>query len=157
MTSYYPETNEEKRASYCSRRLTKMKTRYSTWAKELAGIVYVLRKIKFYLLNHRFTLYTDNKSLATLQTQNDKIGKYSRYRIFFSDFNFEVKHKKGTEMPADILSRLEKTEDIKNEESKEEPAANIQKVTDNVKTSEDQLAFRSIALEDIVLVTEHFC
>lgn len=67
-----------------------------------------------------FYLYTDSKCLINLQNQPDRLGKYTRYKLFLADFNFEIRHKKGSQQPADIFSTLELPTEIQDKPEEEE-------------------------------------
>lgn len=63
-------------------------------------------------------LFIETKCLASLNTQPDKVGKYTKCKIFLADYNFEIKHNAGTLHPADLISMLERKQDIQKEEQK---------------------------------------
>jgi hypothetical protein len=56
-----------------------------------------------YLKGRKFTLYTDHKPLEKLSTVHTKT--LNRLQQIMSDHDFIIQHKKGSEMPADFLSR----------------------------------------------------
>jgi hypothetical protein len=51
----------------------------------------------------RFILYKDHKPLETLGTLHTKT--MNRLQLAMMDLDFEIRYKKGSEMPADLLSR----------------------------------------------------
>ena len=55
----------------------------------------------------RFTVYTDHAALRWLLTIAEPSGRLARWRLRLSEFEFEIKYKKGTKnTQADALSRL---------------------------------------------------
>jgi hypothetical protein len=56
-----------------------------------------------YLKGRKFTLYTDHKPLEKLSTVHTKT--LNRLQQIMNDHDFIIQHKKGSEMPADFLSR----------------------------------------------------
>jgi hypothetical protein len=56
-----------------------------------------------HLRGRRFILYTDQKSLETLENFNKRT--VNQLQPAAMDFDFDIRYKKGSEMPADFLSR----------------------------------------------------
>jgi hypothetical protein len=56
-----------------------------------------------YLRGKRFILYTDHKPLENLGHLHKKT--LNRLQIAMNEFDFEIRYKKGIDMPADYLSR----------------------------------------------------
>ena len=56
-----------------------------------------------HLRGRRFILYTEHKPLETLGTLHTKT--MNRLQLAMMDLDFEIRYKKGSEMPADFLSR----------------------------------------------------
>jgi hypothetical protein len=56
-----------------------------------------------YLKGHKFILFTDHKPLEKLSTVQTKT--LARINEYMGTYNFDIRHKKGNEMPADYLSR----------------------------------------------------
>ena len=52
-----------------SHSLSASEQNYSASKKELLGIVFALRKLKFYVAGRRFTVYTDHKALTFMFEQ----------------------------------------------------------------------------------------
>jgi hypothetical protein len=50
-----------------------------------------------------FILYTDHKPLESLGTLHTKT--MNRLQLAMMDFDFEIRYKKGSKMPADFLSQ----------------------------------------------------
>lgn len=95
----------------------------------------------------------DARSLLNLQTASDRVGKFTHFRLFLSEFVFQVEHKEGTSQLADIFSRFEQLAAVEKNEEKEEnklneQVANRQKTTNFVQDSEETLFFQSNALDN---------
>ena len=72
-------TRDKPRYIVCvSRALSSSERNYSATKKELLGIMFALRKLKFYVAGRRFTVYTDHKAPTHMLTQrklNDKLER----------------------------------------------------------------------------------
>ena len=100
------DKGEERPVKFLSRKLTLPEKKYDTVSKELLAIVYVLQKLRKYLLGREFTLYTDSNAVKWLFTKKDLSAKHSRYVILLQDFPCKVIHISGKRnIIADILSR----------------------------------------------------
>jgi hypothetical protein len=154
LSCYDAEKDVEKVVAYCSRRVTHAEARYSVWQKELASLLYALRRFRNYILCRKFTIYTDAKCLTTMNTEKDRVGKYARIRNFLLDYDFSIQHREGKKQPADFFSRLPTEE--KEEEEDWTKAANREKTKDKPQTSEEVQAFRGNVLDDQVLFQEEF-
>ncbi len=62
-----------------------------------------------YLKGKRFILYTDHKPLEKLGHLHSKT--LNRLQTALMEHDFVIKHKKGSNMPADYLSRLPRAKD----------------------------------------------
>ena len=58
---------------------------------------------KEHLRGRRFIVYTNHKPFESMGTLHTKT--LNRLTLAVLDFDFEIRYKKGTEMPADFLSR----------------------------------------------------
>jgi hypothetical protein len=67
------------------------------------AVVWAMEYYQEHLRGRRFILYTDHKPLETLGTLHTKT--MNRLQLAMMDFDFEIRYKKGSEMPADFLSR----------------------------------------------------
>ena len=66
-------------------------------------VVWLMENYQKHLRGRRFIVYTDHKpleSMCPLQTKT-----LNRLTLTMLDFDFEIRYKKGSEMPADFLSR----------------------------------------------------
>lgn len=88
--------------------------------------------------------------------------KFTRYKLFLTDYDFEIRHCTGKLQPADFISRLEQRETVEREKENENKienesiTANQEKVSGEVEYTEDQIIFRSNSLEDNVHCAQEF-
>ena len=66
-------------------------------------MVWAMEYYQEHLRGRRFIVYTDHKPLESMGTLHTKTLK--RLTLAMLDVDFEIRYKKGTEMPADFLSR----------------------------------------------------
>jgi transposase InsO family protein len=105
--------NGEKRyISFHSRVLSHSEVRYSMPKKELLSIIVHTRFYKPYLLGNRFILHTDAQALTyvfdKLQDTKSKNSTLHEWISVLAEFDFEVRHIKGTENTlADLTSRVQ--------------------------------------------------
>ena len=92
---------------YWSRTLQAAEKNYSTPEKECLAVVWACTVLRPYLQGAPFMVHTDQASLRWLLSTTDGTGRLMRWRLRLSEFDFEVKYKKGsTNSVADCLSRL---------------------------------------------------
>ena len=89
--------------AYASRKLQKHEKNYTPFLLEMQAAIWGMDHFSNYLKGRHFTLYTDHKPL-------EKLGKVhtrtlNRLQEIMNTFDFEIVYKKGSEMPADFLSR----------------------------------------------------
>ena len=102
---------------YVSRKLSQAEENYSNIEREALAIVFVVTRLKQFLLRRRFILQTDHKPLKYLFAPDKEIPKtasarISRCAIALMGFDFELKYKPGEQIPhADALSRLDFDDD----------------------------------------------
>ena len=93
--------------SYASRMTeSKEKQRYNTYQLEMAAIIWALQVFKPYLRHKAvpFILKTDCKSLLWLMT-TDHDTNIKKWIFTLAEFDFKIEYLKGTDNPADLLSR----------------------------------------------------
>lgn len=97
----------DKPIAYASRTLNDSEKRYSTIEKELLAIVWAVKHFRPYLYGNKFTVYTDHRPLAWLDSLKEPNSKLTRYKLRLGEFNFKVVHKNGKQNTnADALSRI---------------------------------------------------
>ena len=89
--------------AYASRKLQKHEKNYTPFLLEMQAAIWAMDHFSTYLRGRRFTLYTDHKPLEKL----GKVHTRTLYRLqeIMNTFDFKIEYKKGSEMPADFLSR----------------------------------------------------
>lgn len=91
---------------FLSRKLTSAEMKYPTVEKELLGVVYALSKLRRYIVDKPFDLYTDNTAVRYLFTKSDPGSRLQRWVVAVQEFKFKVHHLPGkSNVVADILSR----------------------------------------------------
>jgi hypothetical protein len=101
-------SREEPRYVVCaSRALSPSERNYSATKKELLGIMFALRKLRYYLAGRRFELFTDHKALTYMFEQRKLNDMLERWLDEILDFDFTVTHIPGVlNVLPDCLSRL---------------------------------------------------
>jgi hypothetical protein len=89
--------------AYASRKLQKHEANYTPFLLEMQAAIWGMEHFETFLRGKHFILYTDHKPL-------EKLGKvhtrtFNRLQELMNEFDFEICYKKGSEMPADFLSR----------------------------------------------------
>ena len=93
---------------YVSKKLSQAEQNYSNFEREALAIVFVVTRLKQFLLGRRFTLQTDNKPLKYLFTPDEEIPKtasarITRWAIALMGFNFELKYAPENRSPTLLL------------------------------------------------------
>ncbi|GJU68375.1 putative nucleotidyltransferase, ribonuclease H [Tanacetum coccineum] len=92
--------------AYFSEKLTKPKSRYTTYDLEFYVVVQAVKHWRHYLFNKEFVLFTDHDSLRHIRTQDKVSYKHGHWLAFLEKFTFVVKHKTGvSNRAANALSR----------------------------------------------------
>ena len=94
-----------KPVAFYSKKFTKEQINYSTYEQEFTAVVQALRVWRCYLEGVKFILYTDHQPLIYYNNQPQLSRRQARWLNTIASFDFEWKHIKGTENPADPLSR----------------------------------------------------
>jgi hypothetical protein len=90
--------------SFASRQLKDHENYYSLFPLETAAAVWGMDFVNEYLKGKRFILYTDHKPLEKLGHLHSKM--LNRLQTALLEHDFVIQYKKGSNMPADYLSRL---------------------------------------------------
>ncbi|KAK1431640.1 hypothetical protein QVD17_08144 [Tagetes erecta] len=104
---------------YASKTLNDAQENYTTTEKELLAVVFAFDKFRSYLVLSKTTVFTDHSALRFLFQKKDAKPRLIRWILLLSEFDIEIKDKKGAEnVAADHLSRLEDPgrEEIREEE-----------------------------------------
>ena len=97
------DTGDLQVVAYASRSLKDHERNYTPYLAEMNAAAWAIDHFDVYLRGRRFTLYTDHKPLETMKTIHQKTMNRLMERL--NMYDFDLQYKKGTEMPADILSR----------------------------------------------------
>jgi hypothetical protein len=89
--------------AYASRKLQKHEKNYTPFLLEMQAALWGMDHFCNYLKGRHFTLFTDHKPLEKLEKRHTRT--LNRLQEAMNIFDFEVVYKKGSEMPADFLSR----------------------------------------------------
>jgi len=89
--------------AYASRKLAKHEQNYTAFLLEMQAAVWAMDHFDVNLRGRHFLLYTDHKPLEKLGKVHTKT--LNRLQEAMNQFSFQIIYKKGTEMPADYLSR----------------------------------------------------
>ncbi|GFW93889.1 retrovirus-related Pol polyprotein from transposon 297 [Trichonephila clavipes] len=99
---------EEHPIVFPSKKFSKAERNYSTVERELAAIIFGLKRLKHYLDGQKFIIETDHNPLRYLNKMGSTNPRLQRWALSLQPFNFEIKHKPGRlHGNADGLSRLE--------------------------------------------------
>ncbi|GFW87510.1 retrovirus-related Pol polyprotein from transposon 297 [Trichonephila clavipes] len=99
---------EEHPIVFLSKKFSKAERNYSTMERELAAIIFGLKRLKHYLDGQKFIIETDHNPLRYLNKMGSTNPRLQRWALSLQPFNFEIKHKPGRlHGNADGLSRLE--------------------------------------------------
>ncbi|GFW77762.1 retrovirus-related Pol polyprotein from transposon 297 [Trichonephila clavipes] len=99
---------EEHPIVFLSKKFSKAERNYSTVERELAAIIFGLKRLKHYLDGQKFIIETDHNPLRYLNKMGSTNPRLQRWALSLQPFNFEIKHKPGRlHGNADGLSRLE--------------------------------------------------
>ncbi|KAI3775973.1 hypothetical protein L1987_45733 [Smallanthus sonchifolius] len=103
---------------YASKTLNDAQENYTTTEKELLAVVFAFDKFRSYLVLSKTIVFTNHAALRYLFQKKDAKPRLIRWILLLSEFDIEIKDKKGAEnVAADHLSRLE---DPSREEIREE-------------------------------------
>ncbi|CBY37304.1 unnamed protein product [Oikopleura dioica] len=112
---YQLANDEMQPIGYFSKALRGPDLRRPTRQRELIALAEGIRHFEFYLINRRFTILSDHKSLTFLYKEHlrKKLDlRLANIWYYLADFNFTIKHAPGSDpvmFCADYLSRLPET------------------------------------------------
>ena len=97
------EKGEHRVIAYASRKLQKHEKNYTPFLIEMQAAVWAMDHFYTYLRGRHFTLVTDHRPLEQLGKVHTRT--LNRLQEAMNTFDFDILYKKGSEMPADFLSR----------------------------------------------------
>jgi hypothetical protein len=101
------ETGLERVVEYASKALAKAEKNYPITELECLGVVWAVDKLRHYLGQTPFTIFTDHAALITMQTHMNLTPKRARWLAELQQYQFTIKHIKAEKNGvADGLSRL---------------------------------------------------
>ena len=102
----HDSNNELRPIAYAGRACNVHERNYHATESEALAIVFCVKKWHYYLATNRFTIFSDHAALRVLTSRNQISPKLARYAEFLGNYDFELKHIKGTNnSAADALSR----------------------------------------------------
>jgi hypothetical protein len=92
--------------AYYSRTLNQAERNYSVTEKECLAVKWGIWKMRQYLKGYNFIVITDHQALTWLERIDNPSGRLARWSIQLSQWDYEVRYRKGSEnVLADALSR----------------------------------------------------
>ena len=92
--------------AYASRQLRRHELNYPTHDLELAAVVHALKIWRHYLFGQQCDIYTDDKSLKYIFTQNELNKRQRRWLELVKDYDLEIHYHPGkANVVVDALSR----------------------------------------------------
>lgn len=93
--------------AYASKALTDVERRYSQTEREALAIVWSCEHFHLYIYGNPFTLITDHKPLELIWNNpcSKPPARIERWGLRLQPYDFTVKYKKGSDNPADYMSR----------------------------------------------------
>ncbi|KAF2900833.1 hypothetical protein ILUMI_05372 [Ignelater luminosus] len=92
--------------AYISRSLTKVEQNYTISELEALAVVWSLGYLRHLIFGRPITIITDHNAICFLKTLKSPTGKFARWIIKLSEFDYVIKHKSGAaHRDADCLSR----------------------------------------------------
>ena len=94
--------------AFGSKKLNDAQSKWSSYKMELYGLVTAVQKFRYFLLNRKFIIRTDNQALVMLMKSSSKEmpRQCFRWAQDLADYNFEIIHVPGKKMSlVDSISR----------------------------------------------------
>lgn len=102
--------------AYFSRKTNSMEQNYHSYELETLAVVESVERFRVYVLGKPFIVITDCESLRTSSTKKNLIPRVARWWLRLQEFDFEVKHRNGSQMVhVDALSRAPVLESVEME------------------------------------------
>ena len=86
---------QRKPIGFFSRKLAAAEGNNSVSEKECLAVIWAVQNLRPCLYGEHFIVHTDRASLRWLMKVTDPSGRLIRWRLRLSEFDFEIKYKKG--------------------------------------------------------------
>ena len=92
--------------AFASRLFDKAERVYCTTRKELAAVIFGLKRFRQYILGRRLVIRSDHAALSYLRKSKELVAQQARWLDYIEQFDIQVRHRSGTaHRNADALSR----------------------------------------------------
>ena len=100
-------TGKQHVITYASRSLTEVEQRYSQTEREALAVVWACEHLHLYIYGKPVTVYSDHKPLVTLfgNPSSKPPARIERWCLRLQPYQLTLKYRRGSENPADYLSR----------------------------------------------------
>lgn len=96
----------ERPIGFSSRLLTTTEQKLCTTEREILAVLFGCAQFRHIIYGFKIKLVTDHSALQWIKTLKDPHSKLYRWSLKLDEYNFEIVHRKGTQIPnADALSR----------------------------------------------------
>lgn len=122
LVQYDPEFEEDRPVCFLSRKFTATEMNYPTVEKELLAVIYAFSKLRRYILDKEFDLFTDSIAVKYLFTKSSPGSRLQRWIVTAQEYRYKIYHLPGKQnVVADVLSRYPPTAlDVEDFESPDE-------------------------------------
>ncbi|GFW55721.1 transposon Tf2-9 polyprotein [Trichonephila clavipes] len=101
------EQGEEHPILYLSKKFSEVEKRYCTTEKECASIVFVIKRLHYYLDGNSFLVMTDHNPLVWLNRNVSSNPRLMQWALALQPYYFRIVHRSGkSHKNADSLNRL---------------------------------------------------
>lgn len=100
------EVEADRPVCFLSRKFTTTGMNYPTVEKELLAVIYAFSKLRRYILDKEFDLYTDSTAVKYLFTKSSPGIRLQRWAVTAQEYCYKIHHLPGKQnVEADVLSR----------------------------------------------------